>query len=155
MGNQTSKTLNNDGFVRKGCMISPQVKLQALNDSKLIGICIYNVAVLSILGGIIFFVVEDDLDLSYGFSSGLILCGTVLTSNTIFLPKVSPLTRCKPFIEFSPIVDVWSEKPGGSCWDCTGTHNSSSKRHHEHAITKDNAQPKHSDINLIINFSLL
>ncbi|ELU12505.1 hypothetical protein CAPTEDRAFT_140881, partial [Capitella teleta] len=65
-----------------------KVKLQALNDSKLIGICIYNVAVLSILGGIILFIIEDDLDLSYGFSSGLIISGTMLTSNIIFVPKV-------------------------------------------------------------------
>lgn len=66
-----------------------QVKIRALNDSKLIGICIYNIVVLSIIGAIVLFVTDDNVDLSYGFSSALIIIGTTLTSNIVFAPKVS------------------------------------------------------------------
>ena len=66
-----------------------QVELQSWDDAKLIGMCIYNVAVLSMLGSVAVFVIDGDLDLLYGFISTLVIAGTMLTSSIVFVPKVS------------------------------------------------------------------
>ena len=65
-----------------------QVKLAALNDSKLIGVCIYNVAILSIIGSAISMVITDNPDAGFGFTSAFLLAGTFLTSCVLFVPKV-------------------------------------------------------------------
>ena len=65
-----------------------QVKLEALNDSKLIGMAIYNVLVLSVVGAVINYAIDDDMNLLYGITSGIIIVGTMLTANIIFVPKV-------------------------------------------------------------------
>lgn len=66
-----------------------QVKLDALNDSKLIGFSIYNCVVLSILGVVIGAAVTDDINMSYGCLSALQITGTTATLHIVFLPKVS------------------------------------------------------------------
>ncbi|ELU15902.1 hypothetical protein CAPTEDRAFT_22430, partial [Capitella teleta] len=65
-----------------------KVKLEALNDSKLIGLAIYNVLVLSVVGAVINYAIDDDMNLLYGITSGIMTAGTMLTSNIIFVPKV-------------------------------------------------------------------
>ncbi|ELU02555.1 hypothetical protein CAPTEDRAFT_109334 [Capitella teleta] len=65
-----------------------KVKLDALNDSKLIGFSIYNVVTLSMLGVIIGATVDNDLNMSYGSLSALQLIGTAATLNIVFMPKV-------------------------------------------------------------------
>ncbi|ELT92412.1 hypothetical protein CAPTEDRAFT_123994 [Capitella teleta] len=65
-----------------------KVQVDALNDSKLIAMCIYNVALLSCLGAAINFVLDGDVNSSYGFVSGIIISGTLITSTIVFVPKV-------------------------------------------------------------------
>ena len=66
-----------------------QVKLDALNDSKQIALSIYNVVVLSLLGAVISLAVDDDVNVTYGAISTLQIIGTMITINTVFMPKVS------------------------------------------------------------------
>jgi hypothetical protein len=82
------------------------VQVEALNDSKLIGISIYNVVVLSILGAIIAATV-DDMNVTYGSLCALQLIGTAATLNIVFLPKVRhspplPLLLKKEELRFLP-----------------------------------------------------
>lgn len=65
-----------------------QVTYEALNDSKLIGVCIYNVAILSIIGAAISMVIVDNPDAGYGFTSVFKMTGTILVSAVLFVPKV-------------------------------------------------------------------
>ena len=67
--------------------IQLQVSIPGLNDSQYIGLCIYNVAVLSILGVIINFVLKE-VELKYIFTSGFIIFSTTMTQLIIFVPKV-------------------------------------------------------------------
>jgi gamma-aminobutyric acid type B receptor len=72
--------------------------MEALNDSKLIAMCIYNVALLSCLGAAINFVLDGDVNSSYGFVSGIIITGTLITSTIVFVPKVG---ECPLYTLFS------------------------------------------------------
>ena len=65
-----------------------QVKIAALNDSRQIGVCIYNVAVLSAVGLTLTLLMEDHIVRLYGVTSGCILIGTTATQLIVFLPKV-------------------------------------------------------------------
>ena len=65
-----------------------QIQIEALNDSKYIGVCIYNVVILATLGVAINFVLGETLDASYGFTSSFIILGTTLTQGLVFVPKV-------------------------------------------------------------------
>ncbi|KAL5007635.1 hypothetical protein ScPMuIL_016441 [Solemya velum] len=65
-----------------------KVKIEALNDSRLIGMCIYNVVVLSALGLTLSIVLEDQVELMYAFISGFTIIGTTMTQLIIFIPKV-------------------------------------------------------------------
>ncbi|ESO83683.1 hypothetical protein LOTGIDRAFT_133032 [Lottia gigantea] len=66
-----------------------KVKIEALNDSKLIGVCIYNVVVLSILGVTVSFALGDNINLRYSLDSAVVLLATTVTECLIFVPKVS------------------------------------------------------------------
>ncbi|ELT90201.1 hypothetical protein CAPTEDRAFT_205658 [Capitella teleta] len=70
-----------------------KVKLDALNDSKQIAISIYNVVVLSLLGAVISLAVDDDVNVTYGAISALQIMGTIITINTVFMPKVIAFKR--------------------------------------------------------------
>ncbi len=70
--------------------------MEALNDSKLIGTCIYNILLFSVLGVAIGYVIEDNVDATYGFSSAFILAGTTLTAWIVFIPKVGYLATGLP-----------------------------------------------------------
>lgn len=63
--------------------------MEALNDSRQIGMCLYNIVVLSALGVVISLVLNSQVDLYYGLISGCIVGGTALTQMIIFIPKVS------------------------------------------------------------------
>ncbi|KAL5009806.1 hypothetical protein ScPMuIL_012111 [Solemya velum] len=64
------------------------VKMEALNDSRQIGMCLYNIVVLSALGVVISLVLNSQVDLYYGLISGCIVGGTALTQMIIFIPKI-------------------------------------------------------------------
>ncbi|ELU15442.1 hypothetical protein CAPTEDRAFT_203390 [Capitella teleta] len=63
------------------------ITVEALNDSKVIGICIYNVLVLSLVGTVITFTIKDDINMMYGFISCLLNTGTMLTASILLSPR--------------------------------------------------------------------
>lgn len=65
-----------------------QVTIEALNDSKIIGVCIYNVLMFSLVGTVIAFTIKDDINMMYGFTGALYNTGTMLTVSILFIPKV-------------------------------------------------------------------
>ena len=65
-----------------------QVHYPELNDSKLIGMCIYNVALLSVPAVVVNLALNPGLDLQYAITSSLVLLGTTATQCIIFMPKV-------------------------------------------------------------------
>ena len=66
-----------------------QVKITALNDSHLIGMCLYNVVVLSAVCLTLNLVLEDRISVRYGIMSGILIIGTTSTQLIVFVPKVS------------------------------------------------------------------
>ena len=64
--------------------------IPALNDSQYIGMCIYNVVILSTLGVILAFVLDNQVQIRYALISGLLIFGTLVTELIIFVPKVGP-----------------------------------------------------------------
>ena len=65
-----------------------QVNIPALNDSQYIGMCVYNVAVLSILGVVLLFALGQQVELQYALVSAFIIFATTIVQLTIFIPKV-------------------------------------------------------------------
>ncbi len=68
-----------------------KVTIPALNDSQNIGICIYNVVVLSLLGVTLSLVLTTQTTLSYVLTSALLIIGTTITQLVMFVPKVNLL----------------------------------------------------------------
>ena len=68
--------------------LSTQVKVEGLNDSKMIGVCIYNIVVLSFLGVMVSLTLKSDYDLNYGITSSIIVLATTFTQCLIVVPKV-------------------------------------------------------------------
>ncbi|XP_072015945.1 gamma-aminobutyric acid type B receptor subunit 1-like [Amphiura filiformis] len=65
-----------------------KVKVSALNDSKLIGISVYNVVVLCTIGVSVSFVISNDPATLYTFTSLVVLFCTTITLLIVFIPKV-------------------------------------------------------------------
>ena len=70
------------------CVLIVQVHYPELNDSKFIGMCIYNVALLSIPAVVLGVALDPGIDLRYAIGSTLVLLGTTVTQCIIFVPKV-------------------------------------------------------------------
>ncbi|XP_045168365.2 gamma-aminobutyric acid type B receptor subunit 2-like [Mercenaria mercenaria] len=64
------------------------VKIQALNDSHQIGLCLYNVVILSAVGLTLSLLLVDQEVKMYGITSGCLIIGTTLTQAVIFIPKI-------------------------------------------------------------------
>ncbi|KAH3769086.1 hypothetical protein DPMN_170333, partial [Dreissena polymorpha] len=64
------------------------VTIEALNDSHQIGLCLYNVVILSAVALTLSLVLEDQVVLLYGITSGFLIFGTTLTQLFVFVPKV-------------------------------------------------------------------
>ena len=71
-----------------------QVKIEALNDSRLIGMCLYNVVVLSAVGLTLNLALGDQVTLVYGIQSSILLIGTTSTQLVVFVPKVCSAYLC-------------------------------------------------------------
>ena len=67
------------------------VNVPALNDSRYIGISVYNVVVSCTMGMAIVNTIEFDPDVQYAVVSLLIVFCTTITLCLVFIPKVSPL----------------------------------------------------------------
>ena len=64
------------------------VSIPALNDSKYIGLSIYNVVVLCIVGVLMTLFVNNQIDVSYALIASFIVFCTLLMSCLVFVPKV-------------------------------------------------------------------
>ena len=76
-----------------GCFLAWEtrhVNIAALNDSKYIGMSVYNVVIMCVIGVAISFVLSDDQDASFIIISIFILFCTTGTLCLVFVPKVSP-----------------------------------------------------------------
>ncbi|WAR25888.1 hypothetical protein MAR_011592 [Mya arenaria] len=80
-----------------------EVKIQALNDSHQIGLCLYNVVILSAVGLTLSLLLDDNVVMLYGINSGCILIGTTIhavyaridvTSDPVGGPGQSGTDRC-------------------------------------------------------------
>ncbi|XP_053389166.1 gamma-aminobutyric acid type B receptor subunit 2-like [Mercenaria mercenaria] len=69
------------------------VKIKALNDSREIGFCIYNVVILSAVGLTLSLLLKDKEILMYGITSGFLVIGTLVTQAVIFVPKILAVKR--------------------------------------------------------------
>uniref|UniRef100_A0A914WEY0 Gamma-aminobutyric acid type B receptor subunit 2 n=1 Tax=Plectus sambesii TaxID=2011161 RepID=A0A914WEY0_9BILA len=79
-----------------GCFLAWEtrhVNVPALNDSKYIGMSVYNVVVMCILGLSLSFILQDRLDEAYALTSFFIIFCTTLTLCLVFVPKIIELAR--------------------------------------------------------------
>ena len=74
-----------------GCFLAwetRQVSISALNDSKYIGMSVYNVVIMCLCGAAISFVISDQPNPSFIIISLFILFSTTITLCLVFVPKV-------------------------------------------------------------------
>uniref|UniRef100_A0A915CD40 Gamma-aminobutyric acid type B receptor subunit 2 n=1 Tax=Parascaris univalens TaxID=6257 RepID=A0A915CD40_PARUN len=79
-----------------GCFLAWEtrhVNVAALNDSKYIGMSVYNVVVMCTLGLSLAFILQDRVDEAYALTSFFIIFCTTLTLCLVFVPKVVELIR--------------------------------------------------------------
>lgn len=65
------------------------VSIPALNDSKYVGMSVYNVVLMCVMGAAISFVLSDQQNYSFGIISVFILFCSTITVCLVFVPKVS------------------------------------------------------------------
>ncbi|XP_071114631.1 gamma-aminobutyric acid type B receptor subunit 1-like [Haliotis cracherodii] len=65
-----------------------KVKLDGLNDSKMIGMSVYNVLVLSLLGVTVSMALRTQVNINYALTSTVVILATTVTQCLIFVPKV-------------------------------------------------------------------
>ncbi|XP_067676189.1 gamma-aminobutyric acid type B receptor subunit 1-like [Haliotis asinina] len=65
-----------------------KVKLDGLNDSKMIGMSVYNVLVLSLLGVTVSMSLRTQVNINYALTSAVVILATTVTQCLIFVPKV-------------------------------------------------------------------
>ncbi|KAH3804277.1 hypothetical protein DPMN_132561 [Dreissena polymorpha] len=70
-----------------------QVHIEALNDSKTIGVCLYNVVILSIVGLFLSMTLDDKPIVLNGVTSVCLFVGTLVSETLIFLPKILAFYR--------------------------------------------------------------
>lgn len=64
------------------------VNIPALNDSKYIGMSVYNVVILCVAGAAIAFIIKDQQDAAFGILSLFVIFCTTITLCLVFVPKV-------------------------------------------------------------------
>ena len=64
------------------------MQIPALNDSKYVGMSVYNVVIMCVLGAAISFVLNEDQNASFIIISVFIIFCTTLTLCLVFVPKV-------------------------------------------------------------------
>ncbi|XP_070566247.1 gamma-aminobutyric acid type B receptor subunit 2-like isoform X2 [Ptychodera flava] len=69
------------------------VSIPALNDSKYIGMCVYNVVVMCIVGVALSFIIQNNPNAAFGILSLFILFCTTVTLCLVFVPKLVELRR--------------------------------------------------------------
>ncbi|CAG7672082.1 unnamed protein product [Allacma fusca] len=79
------------------------VKIQALNDSNYIGLCVYVVVLTSVLGVTLANLVSDKVTLSFISVTALILISTTVTLCLLFLPKIHVIVTAPAGVD--PVVE--------------------------------------------------
>ena len=84
------------------------VSIPVLNDSKYIGMSVYNVAVLSIIGAIVAFAMDGSVhyEALYAISSLCLIVCTSVTLLLVFVPKVRILSSSSPLSLLSRNAEV-------------------------------------------------
>ncbi|XP_038052445.1 gamma-aminobutyric acid type B receptor subunit 1-like [Patiria miniata] len=72
-----------------------KVSMPALNDSKYIGVCVYNVLILSFVGAPVSFILEER-NAHYALVATLIWLATTLTLCVVFVPKIRMRNEVQP-----------------------------------------------------------
>ena len=75
-----------------GCFLAwetRQVSIPALNDSKYIGMSVYNVVIMCVCGAAVSFVIKDQPTSSYVIIGFFIIFCTTITLCLVFVPKVT------------------------------------------------------------------
>ncbi|XP_038051812.1 gamma-aminobutyric acid type B receptor subunit 1-like [Patiria miniata] len=72
-----------------------KVSIPALNDSKYIGVCVYNVLILSFVGAPVSFILEER-NAHYALVATLIWLATTLTLCVVFVPKIRTRNDVQP-----------------------------------------------------------
>lgn len=76
-----------------GCFLAwetRQVSIPALNDSKYIGMSVYNVVIMCVCGAAVSFVIKDQPNAAFIIIGLFIIFCTTITLCLVFVPKVSP-----------------------------------------------------------------
>lgn len=70
------------------------MSIPALNDSKYIGMSVYNVVIMCVIGAGLSFVLRDQQDAAFVIISIFIIFCSTATLCLVFVPKVIPLAIC-------------------------------------------------------------
>ena len=84
--------------------------MAALNDSHFIGMCLYNVVVLSAVGLTLNLVLEDKVALLYGIISAVLIIGTTATQLVVFVPKVSNGRTARDYSQYKNAKDKFTHE---------------------------------------------
>lgn len=99
------------------------VSIPALNDSKHIGLSVYNVVIMCVTGAAIAIVLSDRKDASFILISVFIIFCTTATLCLVFVPKVSPNNKLSLY---SSANTCFSHPLPNSLWSCVGIQAASS-----------------------------
>ncbi|XP_072030368.1 gamma-aminobutyric acid type B receptor subunit 1-like [Amphiura filiformis] len=83
-----------------------KVTIPALNDSKLIGICVYNTVVLCIVGVSVSFLITNDTSALYIFTSSIIIFCATVTLVVLFVPKIISVYKYPEGVPISTMKSV-------------------------------------------------
>ncbi|XP_072045198.1 gamma-aminobutyric acid type B receptor subunit 2-like [Amphiura filiformis] len=100
-----------------------KVAIPALNDSKYIGMSVYNVVILSSIGAAVSLIIYDDPPLLFIFTGTLVIFCTTVTLIVIFVPKVISVYK---YPEGKPVTTMASQ--GGSIDPKQTLHDAEEKR---------------------------
>uniref|UniRef100_A0A914Z1D8 G-protein coupled receptors family 3 profile domain-containing protein n=1 Tax=Panagrolaimus superbus TaxID=310955 RepID=A0A914Z1D8_9BILA len=79
-----------------GCFLAWEtraVNVPALNDSKYIGMSVYNVVVMCVIGLSLAFILQERVNEAFALTSFFIIFCTTLTLSLVFVPKIIELVR--------------------------------------------------------------
>ena len=136
----TSRLLTQGFFFRKVvgsrfAWATRNVHITALNDSKYVGMSLYNVVLLSTTTAVVSYFLQDQHERSYILTSIFILLCVTITLCLVFVPKVREVLR-DPYSRAKPQRAVFSSvTTTKSTIDETSDKRIWNHRHHSHQLT--------------------
>ena len=103
-----------------GCFLAWEtrnVSIPALNDSKYIGMSVYNVGIMCIIGAAVSFLTRDQPNVQFCIVALVIIFCSTITLCLVFVPKVRPALCTLPSGLWSWTLhrgDTWPPPPSGS-----------------------------------------